>query len=380
MPGVLLAYHERGRDTGVTYTPQELMQLVNKEVGSDALRLGSDPSLEVTYVPTGVLPVDILLQGGMPRGRFVECYGDFSTLKSYIGLSLVREYQKRGGVCALIDTERTFEPDWAEQIGIDTSSLVVWPNRSDGGVHTGEEAVDVTQALIKGGIDFVVFDSVAAALPQAEANKRMHDENIQPARLAALMSAAMRRLTATNTHTSIFWVNQTRVNPGISFGSNEAIPGGKALSYYASYRIRLSKVGKVTRDRKAYTDDKWSSTKTQIGQKFKAELTKSKLSKPFEEVWFTWDLTTGEVDTIGFLISQGVEIGLVQQKGNTWTTGDVRAVGREKFRAALSLDADAVRELEAGVRRHHGIPVTEGSAFPGAVVPARRKVLRRRRR
>lgn len=337
-------------------TPQQLMAMVNDAVGKDAVRMASHQSLKVTYTPTGLLPMDILLQGGMPSGRFVELYGDYSTLKSYIGLNLIREYQERGKVAAVIDTERTFDPDWAIQVGVNVDDLIIWPNRDDEQIHTGEEAMDVTQALVRGGVDFTLFDSIAAALPQAEASKRLAGENVQPARLAMLMSTALRRITSSNSHTAILFTNQTRVNLGITFGSNEAIPGGKAPAFYASYRIRVQKVGKVTRDDKTFDGEKWQNGKTQIGQKFKAEVTKSKLSRPFRDINFTWDMTTGGIDLVSFLIAQGVEIGLVQIKGNTWSCGSVKAVGREKFKQALSTNPVELRVLEERIREHHQLP------------------------
>ena len=317
-------------------------------------------------------------------GTFISdgFYSHNSTLKSYVGLSAIAEYQRRGKTCAVIDTERTFDPLWATQTGVRTDDLILWPNREDDEIHTGEEAIDVTQALVKGGVDFVMFDSVAAALPQDEMKKRLHDENIQPGRLAMLMSAAMRRLTASNRGASILWINQTRVNLGITFGSNEAVPGGKALGFYSSYILSMRKAGKVTRDDKTFDGEKWQNGKTQIGQKFKAEITKSKLNRPFRDVFFTWDMTTGSIDLIAFLISQGEEIGAIAQKGNTWHSGGVKAVGREKFKQALTLNPDEQFDLENIIRDHHQIPLltkpkTKASRSAGNPAPAAKKVLRR---
>ena len=313
-----------------------------------------------------------------------------STLKSYVGIMAIAEHQRRGMTCAVIDTEHSFDMAWAQSCGVNTDDLIMhWPD-------TGEEAMDVAQALIAGGINLIVFDSIAAMTPQAEQDKRLHGENIQPARIAMLMSAALRRLTTANTNTSMIFINQLRTNIGVTFGSNEALPGGKAMPYYASYRLSIRKVGKVTRDRKLFDGEKWVNTKEQIGQKFKAELTKSKLSKPFSEEWFTWSLLDGSLDTVSYLIAQGLEHGLIDQKGNTWTCGSKKAVGRQKFIDLVNGDADLKLDLENKVRvkrglepvkaatvktvktslaRDHGPTVLSPSPSRGKSAPAKAKVL-----
>lgn len=366
----------------------ELMNLVNSTLKKDVLTTANDPRYTASFTSTGLLPVDVLLQGGIPRGRFVEFYGDYSTLKSYIGLMSIAEHQKQGMTCAVIDNEHSFDTAWAQSCGVDTDDLILqWPD-------TGEEAMDVCEALIRGGVNLIVFDSVAAMTPQAEQEKRLHGENIQPARIAMLMSAAMRRLTTANTDTSMLFVNQLRTNIGITFGSSESLPGGKALPYYASYRVALRKVGKITRDRKVYDGEKWQNTKEQVGQKFKAELTKSKLSKPFSEQWFNWDLTRGSLDTVSYLIAQGLEHNIIEVKGNSWLCdGKKLAVGREKFRAAIESNVDLTTDLENKVREIHGLPTVDTatvhnvttskakkrSLSPGKSAPASRKALGRKR-
>lgn len=330
-------------------SPQELRDAVNATLGKDTLTMASDSSFKVQYIPTGVLPFDILLQGGIPEGRFIQLHGDYSTLKSYLALNICKQVQLRGGTAAYIDTEHSFDPDWAESVGVNVSDLIVKRPA------TGEEAVDIMDVLIRAEIDFIAFDSVAAALPQAETQKRLSGESMQPGRLAQLMSAAMRRLTAANKKSSVLWINQTRQNIGITFGSNEALPGGKALPYYASYILSVRKTGKVTNDVKFYDGTKWATGKEQVGQKFKAEVIKSKLSKPFRDIWFTWDMNHGQLDLPGFLIAQGVELGLVEQKGNTWTCEGVRAIGREKFSNALAGSELAMLKLEDAIRDHHGL-------------------------
>lgn len=346
-------------------TAQDLADLVNTALGAGTVKMGNDPDWKVEYIPTGLLPMDILLQGGMPRGRFVEVYGDWSTLKSYIGLNAIRETQREGGIAAVIDTEHSFDPAWAKSVGCNVDDILI--ERPE----TGELAFDVAEALIRGKVDFLLFDSIHAAVPQANQKKRLHDESVQPARLAALMSEGLRKLTAANSRTSMMFINQTRVNVGITFGSNETTPGGKAMAFYASYRVNVRKTGKITRDVKFFNGEKWQGGKEQIGQRFKAEVVKSKLSKPFREIWFDWNLEKGQIDLPGFLISQAVEQGVVNIKGNTWSFGSHKAVGREKFKRLVADTPSVLADMESRVRAMHGLPL-HVSAIP---LPSRRASL-----
>lgn len=339
---------------------EDVMKLVNNTLGGDVLKMATAKEFTVDYIPTGVLPMDILLHGGLPRGRFVEIYGDYSSLKSYIGLSAIAQTQKKGGVAAVIDTEHSFDEEWAKSIGVNTKALIIQRPEN------GELAIDTAEALIRAKVDLIVFDSVAAALPKAEQEKRLFGEKVQPGRLAYLMSVGLRKLTAANEHTSMLWINQTRLNIGITFGSPEAIPGGKSLPFYASFRISMKKVGKVTRNVKQYDGEKWADAKEQIGQKYKAEVTKSKLSRPFRDVFFTWDLSTATIASTEFAIAQGLELGLIHQKGNTWSFENLKAVGRPKFIDALKADVPAQTALENKIREHYNLPtVKQPSISPG---------------
>ena len=317
------------------------MAEINTLFKDNVLKLANDESLIVEYLPTGILPIDILLQGGLPRGRFVEIYGEYSTLKSFVGLSAIANTQKAGGVCAIIDTEHSFDPSWA-------AVIVIQP-------ITGELAMDSAEALIRGNCDLIVFDSIAAALPQTERNKRLHDETLQPARLAQLMSLGMRKLTAANSKTAMMWINQTRLNVGITFGNPESIPGGKSMPFYASYRINMKKVGKITRDIQAWEGEKWVASKEQIGQKFKAIVEKSKLSKPFRDIYFTWDFETGGIDEAGFLIAMGLEEGFITQEGKSWIYETTKVVGRENFKKAVQENLELMEELRTKVMELHSL-------------------------
>lgn len=355
-----------------------VMADINKALGSDAIKLGSDAAYVVTYIPTGILPIDALLQGGVPRGRMMMIIGDWSTLKTYIALCAIRETQQLGGVAALIDTERSFDPLWAKSIGINVDELLIYPPRDleDNITISGEMAIDAAEAMVRNGVDLMVFDSVAAALPEAERKKRMHDENIQPGRLAALMSAAGRRLTAANNNTAIIWVNQLRENIGVMFGPNEKQTGGRALPYYSSYIMQIKKTGKLTRDIKYYTGDKWQAGKEQIGQQFKAELLKSKLNKPFRDVWFNWSLTESMIDEVGFVMNQGIESGYVKQSGSNYSLNGLKANGKDKFRLLVETDPSIRHALENAVRAHNGLPLLPPPKSPKKVGTAPSKPLK----
>lgn len=321
----------------------EIAKTVNKLLGESTLILGSDPSLVVEYLPTGILPIDVLLGGGLPRGRFTEIYGDYSTLKSYIGLAAIAQTQAAGGTAALVDTEHAFDPSWATSIGVVVDDLLYQSP------PTGELAVDVTEALVRGGVDLVVWDSVAATLPQSERNKREHGEQHQPARLAALMSRATRKITAANQRTALLWINQTRLSVGKTFGNPETVPGGKSLPFYASYRVSLRKAGAIKRDTKQWDGSKSVTVRETVAQKIKATVEKSKLSAPSREVYLTFDMETGQVDEVGYLIAWGLENGEVIREGKSWWIrgGKKKYVGAEKFRQAVETNPRYMKTLRS---------------------------------
>ena len=298
-------------------TAKQLLDEVNAVFGKGAVTMGSDKRHVVEFTPTGVPPIDYLLNGGLPLGRFVEIYGDFSSLKSYIGLRAIAVGQRRGLLCALIDTEHAYDPAWAEALGVDTEELIYKQPTN------GEEAIDLAEVLIRGGVDVIVFDSVAAAVPQSEQEKRLAGNTVQPARLAALMSLAMRKLTAANSKTAVLWINQTRLNVGVTFGNPETVPGGKALPYYASYRVGLKKSGRAfetvpifeTKDGKPTLN---KSGKRAIGQTIRATLDKSKLSAPFRDITFTFSFKEGQVDSWAFLANLALDAELIHYERGYW--------------------------------------------------------------
>jgi recombination protein RecA len=286
-------------------TVQEIAAQINASLGPDTIGFGSDSRFVVTHLPTGVLPVDVLLDGGLPRGRFTEFFGDFSTLKSYIALCAIASCQAEGGSAMLVDTEHSFDPEWGRSCGLVVDDLIIQHP------ETGEEAVDAVQIGIVNGIDLVVWDSIAATQPGQESTIQLSgDKNIQPARLAALMSVGIRRLNASNKQTAVLCINQTRMKVGMVFGNPETTPGGKTLPFYSSYRVRFTKAGRLTETRKVHDGEKWTTVKDVKAQKIRAELIKSKLSVPEKEVWFQWSLVTSSIDEDSFLASTALEHGL----------------------------------------------------------------------
>lgn len=337
-------------------SPEELRKAINKFLGTESLRFASDDCYQTKYHSTGLLPFDILLGGGIPVGRYTIIQGAFSTLKTYMGLNAIAEVQRKGGTAALIDTERTFDASWAEEIGIDTSQLLVWPDRESHEFMTGEQAIDMAELLIRNKVDILVFDSIAAALPLDETSKAMSKGKVQPARLAALMSLAFRRLTAVNNQTSIVMINQLREAVGVMFGNPEKATGGRAQGFYATYIVQMRQAGKEKRAIKIHNGDSWVDSQQIYAQEYVATLTKSKLSKPSTEIRFTWSLDHNEIDMGKFLFAQGVELGLITNKGHTWKFQDRAVKGREIFTNMIREEVALALELENEIRKCHKLP------------------------
>jgi recombination protein RecA len=328
---------------------RELMLEINKLLKKPAVQMASDNNLQVGYLSTGLLPFDILLPGGLPRGRMTTISGGPSSLKSYVGLCAVAEAQREGLTCAMLDTEHTFDPLWAEACGIDLGELIVQQP------ETGEQAFDVAELLVRNKTDLLVFDSVAAAQPQVEADQMFADNKVQPGRHASLFSKGLRKITAVNKDTAILFTNQMRTNIGVTFGSPDVEPGGKAILYYSSLRMKVTHSGKVNEPVKAYDGEKWVDTKRQVAQHFRASMEKSKLSKPFGEVNFVWSLNSGSIDIPMFLIAQGLETGIITIEGQSWVYGETSIRGKDNFKDFIASEEAARHQLEREIRTHHGL-------------------------
>lgn len=349
----------------------EMKALVNATFKKDIMKLGSDPYFKVTYLPTGIVAVDHLLQGGIPFGRFVEVFGDYSTLKTYVGLKAIAQCQKMGKIAGLIDTEHSFDPAWAKAVGVNVDELLL---ADPGLVTNGEEAMDLMEIWIRGGVDLIVVDSIAATLPKAEQEKSMTD-SMQPARLASLMSAACRKLTAANGKTAVFWINQTRVNVGVMFGTNEAVPGGKAMGFYSSMRLAFRKAGRETEELEVFVTNDGKPTKKKVkrvvGQRIRITLEKSKLNAPHRDVEVIFDHRTGAIDDWHFLANLGLEHGLLgYQKGYWWVADGTKTPQKSylsAFRGRVS-EADLVTMLTKTGVQHLG----------GESEPAKKRAVSRR--
>ena len=317
---------------------QALLDHVNSQLGKGTLQFGSDPYYKVEYLQTGISPIDDLLQGGIPYGRFVEIFGNYSTLKSYVGYRAIAACQAKGELAGLIDTEHAYDPKWAKECGVNINELVLKQP------ETGEEAIDVAETLIRGGVNLIVFDSVAAALPKSEQETMLSgDKNIQPARLASLMSLAMRKLTAANRKTAMIWINQTRINVGMMFGNPETVPGGKALPYYASYRIALRKAGLVTEMIPVNVIEDGKPKKKNIklvtAQTIRATVEKSKLNAPYRDVMFNFDFRRATIDEWFYLATQALDCGAIEYERGSWCVNEPGAKkyrGREAFQKAVT--------------------------------------------
>jgi len=322
-------------------TAREVMDSINQQFGAGTMRPASDDYYEVKMLPTGLAPFDDVLDGGIPLGRHIMIHGDYSTLKSYVGLCAIASAQRNGLICGLIDTEKTFDRNWAKQLGVDIDNLVM-PNPEK--MSTGEKAIDMAESLIHGGVDLLVVDSVASLLPQAEQQKSMEDAK-QLGRQAEMMSKAMRKLTARMTNKStVIWINQTRINPNIMFGSQESVPAGKALPFYCSYILGVYKSGHAKEDVSVFVPDAdgkpvRKTMKKTVGMQFRIELKKSKLSNPNRTEVFTYVPESGEIDDWSYLANKCLGLGLIgYERGRWWTPEDGKKLPAKDFRGHLPLE------------------------------------------
>lgn len=321
-------------------TARELMDALNQEFGAGTMRPASHADYEVKMLPTGLAPFDDIFDGGIPLGRHIMLHGDFSTLKSYVGLCAIASAQRNGLIAALIDTEGTFDKAWAKKLGVKLDELVM-PDPEK--MPTGEEAIDMAESLIHGGVGLIVVDSVAALLPQAEQQKKLGDAK-QLGRQAEMMSKALRKLTARmNNRCAMIWINQTRVNPNIMFGSQESIPGGKALAFYCSYIIGVYKVGNSKEPIDIFITEDGKPVKKKINQivgvQFRIDLKKSKLNRPNRQETFVYDLRTGGIDDWAYYANKCLGLGLLgYEKGRWWTPEDGKKLVAQDFRGHVPLE------------------------------------------
>ena len=310
---------------------------IEKQFGKGAvMRLGQNEAMHVDAIPTGSLSLDLALGiGGLPRGRIVEIYGPESSGKTTLALHCIAEGQKSGGYAAFIDVEHALDPVYARALGVDVDSLLV--SQPD----TGEQALEITEALVRSGaIDVIVVDSVAALVPRAEIEGEMGDSHV--GLQARLMSQALRKLAGaiSKSNCVAIFINQLREKVGVMYGNPEVTTGGRALKFYASVRIDVRRIETL------------KVGGEMIGNRTRAKIVKNKVAPPFKEAEF--DIIYGEgISKIGEIVDLGVKLGLVQKSGSWYSMGETRiGQGRDAAKQYLKNNPEIADNLEAEIRRN----------------------------
>ncbi len=313
------------------------MAQIEKMYGKGSImRLGDQTNLAVDYIPTGSLALDVALGiGGLPKGRIVEIYGPESSGKTTLALHVVAEAQKRGGEVAFVDAEHALDPTYAKALGVNVEDMLI--SQPD----TGEQALEITEALVRSGaIDVVVVDSVAALVPRAEIEGEMGDSFV--GLHARLMSQALRKLTGiiNKTNTIVIFINQLREKVGVMYGNPEVTTGGRALKFYASVRIDVRRVETLKAGGEV------------VGNHVRAKVVKNKVAPPFREAEF--DIMYGEgISKLSELIDLGVRLDLVQKSGSWFSMGEVRlGQGKDAAKEYFRQNPAAAEELEKAVREN----------------------------
>ncbi|GIG64843.1 recombinase RecA [Phytomonospora endophytica] len=313
---------------------------IDKQFGKNSvMRLGERPKTDIRAIPTGSIALDVALGiGGYPRGRIVEIYGPEASGKTSLALHAIASVQREGGIAAIVDAEHALDPEYAAALGVDTDALLV--SQPD----TGEQALEITDMLIRSGaIDIIVIDSVAALVPRAEIEGEMGDSHV--GLQARLMSQALRKLTGalSNSGTTAVFINQLREKVGVFFGSPETTTGGKALKFYASVRLDVRRIETLKDGGDA------------VGNRTKVKVVKNKVSSPFKIAEF--DIVYGQgISREGSIIDVGVEQNIIRKSGAWYTyEGDQLGQGKEKVRAFLKENADLSNEIEKKILEKLGI-------------------------
>ncbi|MBU0495410.1 MAG: recombinase RecA [Chloroflexi bacterium] len=325
---------------------------IEKAYGKGAImKLGEAARLDVQVIPTGSIALDMALGvGGIPRGRVTELYGPEGAGKTTLAQHIIAEAQRLGGVAAYIDVEHAMDPLYAQKCGVDIDNLLI--SQPD----TGEQALEICEALVRSGaVDIVVVDSVAALVPRAEIEGEMGDAHM--ALQARLMSQAMRKLSGaiSKTGTAVVFVNQLREKIGIVFGNPEITPGGRALKFYSSVRLEIRRVASI----KEGADI--------IGNRVRVKVRKNKVAPPFRQVEFDMMFDDG-ISREGGLLDMGVETDVIRKSGAFYYYGEERlAQGRENAKQALRDNPELTARIEQEVRNSMRVPaVGAGSDDEGA--------------
>ena len=332
------------------------MQQIERTYGKGSImRFGDAMAVNnVESVSTGSLALDLALGiGGLPKGRIIEIYGPESSGKTTLALHVLAQAQKNGGEVAFVDAEHALDITYARALGVKIEDMLV--SQPD----TGEQALEITEALVRSGaIDVVVVDSVAALVPRAEIEGEMGDSFV--GLHARLMSQALRKLTGavSKTNTIVIFINQLREKVGVMYGNPEVTTGGRALKFYASVRIDVRRVETL------------KNGSEMIGNRTKAKVVKNKMAPPFREAEF--DIMYGEgISLLGELLDLGVKLDLVQKSGSWYSMGEVRiGQGRDAAKQYLKDNPDVADELEANIRKNFD-KLTTGQARVAAKAAGR---------
>ncbi len=317
---------------------------LNRRFGDGTvMKLGEAGRLDVAAIPTGSLSLDIALGvGGIPRGRVIEVYGPESSGKTTLCLHAIAESQRLGGVCGFVDVEHALDPGYARKIGVDVDDLYV--SQPD----TGEQALEIAEALVRSGaMDVVVVDSVAALVPRAEIEGEMGDSHV--GLQARLMSQALRKLVGAvkTTGTSMVFTNQLRQKIGIMFGNPETTSGGMALRFYSSVRLDVRRIQSIKQGSDV------------IGNRTRVTVRKNKVAAPFKVAEFDIMYNEG-VSTAGDLLDLGVEHDIVEKRGAFYRFGEIRlGQGRESAKAFLTEKADIAAQIDGKIRERAGLVINK---------------------
>lgn len=321
------------------------MDAIKKQFGEGSImKLGDSRHGQIESIPTGALALDVALGiGGIPRGRVIEIYGPESSGKTTLAQHIASEVQKRGGIAAIVDAEHALDPDYARALGVNVDELLI--SQPD----TGEQALEITEQLVRSGaVDLVIVDSVAALVPKAEIEGEMGDS--LPGLQARLMSQALRKLTGivSKTNTTVIFINQLRMKIGVMFGNPETTTGGNALKFYASVRLDIRKIETLKKDG------------TEYGNRVKVKVVKNKMAPPFRIAEF--DIIYGKgISTSGCILDMATEMEIVKKAGSWFSYMDERiGQGRDGARLFLEANPKMMAEIEAKVRA--GIQVNAGKA------------------
>ncbi len=322
---------ESGKDKALKLA----LEKIEKDYGKGSImRLGDKVAINVDSIPTGALALDLALGiGGIPRGRIIEVYGPESSGKTTLAQHIVAQAQKKGGIAAFIDAEHALDPEYARALGVNVDQLLI--SQPD----TGEQALEITEELVRSGaVDVIVVDSVAALVPKAEIEKAMDEQ--QMGLQARLMSKALRKLTAIvgKTNTTVIFINQLRMKIGVMYGNPETTTGGNALKYYSSVRLDIRKTDTLKKDGE------------DIGNRVKVKVVKNKVAPPFRIAEF--DIIFGKgICAVGNILDVATNLNIVKRAGAWYSYNEEKlGQGRDKSKELLEENAELLAKIEADVR------------------------------